>query len=244
VRINPDKCIGCLMCLEYCPAGAIRENMNDPLSTVHVAEELCFECGLCQRLIICPEEAFEDSPDTAIFPRNARAYFSNPNTVHKLTLVPGRGTEESKTNDVTGRIKRGELGLCIEFGRPGLGCTFQDISLMTTRLKALGVQFEPNNPLTELMDPETGIFTAALLPQRLLSAIIEIKLSSYRDLDKIIPVIIDVSKKIDTVFSMSVLSRFEASGELPILEQLTRLGISYAPNAKINLGLGRPLIDL
>jgi len=161
-----------------------------------------------------------------------------------LTLVPGRGTEESKTNDVTGRIKRGEVGLCIEFGRPGLGSTFQEISLMTTRLKALGVLFEPNNPLTELMDPQTGSFSDDLLPQRVLSAIIEVRLDDRNDLTKVIPGILEVSQKIDTVFSLGIISRFEESGELPVMNQLEELGIKCAPNAKINLGLGRPLVDL
>jgi len=194
--------------------------------------------------MICPVDAFEESADVDKFPRVVRTYFSNPNTTHKLTLVPGRGTEESKTNDVTGRIKRGELGMCIEFGRPGLGSTFRDISLMTKRLKALGVQFEPNNPLTELMDPETGSFSDDLLPERILSAIIEIRLASRDELDCVIPVIMDVAKEIDTVFSLSVISRFEESGELPVLKKLSDLGISCAPNAKINLGLGRPLVNL
>ena len=115
---------------------------------------------------------------------------------------------------------------------------------MTSRLKPLEVEFEPNNPLTALMDPETGCFDQALLPQRVLSAIIEIRLSSLADLEQVIPVILDVSQKIDTVFSLSIISRFEETGELPVLGQLTKLGISYAPNAKINLGLGRPLVEL
>jgi hypothetical protein len=194
--------------------------------------------------MICPENAFEESEGIGIFPRIVRAYFSDPNTTHKLTLVPGRGTEESKTNDVTGRIKRGEVGICIEFGRPGIGSTFQDISLMTSKLKTLGVRFEPNNPLTELMDPNTGEFVDALLPQHVLSAILELRLSNYTDLACIMPIIIEVSYKINTVFSLSVISRFEESGELPILEQLTDLGITFAPNAKINLGLGKPLAEL
>jgi hypothetical protein len=158
--------------------------------------------------------------------------------------VPGRGTEESKTNDVTCRIKRGEIGLCIEFGRPGNGSTFKDISLMTTRLKAIGVTFEQNNPLTALMDSETGSFKDELLSQRVLSAIIEVRLNGDNNLGKAISTILEVSREIDTVFSLSCISRFDVNGELPILEKLAILGIDCAPNAKINLGLGRPLVDL
>lgn len=244
MRINSDVCSVCKTCLEYCPAGAIRAGTDGPVSFVYIAEEACFECGLCRRLLICPMNAFEESKDVKDFPRVVRAFFSDPNTTHEFTLVPGRGTEESKTNDVTGRIKRGQVGLCIEFGRPGMGSTFHDISLMTARLKTLGAQFEPNNPLTVLMDPETGHFPEALLPQRVLSAIIEIRLDSLAALEKVIPAIMEVSGEIDTVFSLGVISRFEKDGELPVLEKLSSLGISCAPNAKINLGLGRPLVEL
>jgi NAD-dependent dihydropyrimidine dehydrogenase PreA subunit len=244
MRINPDKCTGCSMCIEYCPAGAFKEITEDFLNKVYVDEELCFECGLCRRIMICPEAAIEESEGISEFPRIIRALFSDPNTTHKLTMVPGRGTEESKTNDVTGRIRRGELGICIEFGRPGLGSTFQNISMMATRLKAVGIEFEQNNPLTQLMDPDTGYFPDPLVSQRVLSAIMEIRLGSPDDLKKVMPVILEVAQKIDTVFSLSVISRFEESGELPVLEQLRELGIPYAPNAKINLGLGKPLVEL
>jgi NAD-dependent dihydropyrimidine dehydrogenase PreA subunit len=243
MKINQDKCTGCWNCFEYCPAGAFKENDEDSLKKIYIDDDLCFECGLCRRIMICPEGAFEESSDIDQFPRVVRALFSDPNTTHKLTMVPGRGTEESKTNDVTGRIKRGQVGLCIEFGRPGAGSTFRDISLMTTRLKALGIPFEPNNPVTQLMDPETGSFPDSLLPERVLSAIIEIKLGHLYELEKVIPAIRDVSQEIDTVFSLSVISRFDESGEPAVLEMLTSLGISYAPNAKVNLGLGKPLVE-
>lgn len=243
MKINPEKCIGCKSCLELCVAGAIRERTNHSSSVLYVSEEMCFECGLCLRLRVCPRDAFEESESTKKFPRVVRAFFSNPNTTHKLTLVPGRGTEESKTNDVTGRVKRGEVGICIEMGRPGLGSRFEDISLMTSRLKTLGAQFEPQNPLTTLMEPETGHFSESVLSQRILSAIIEIKLDNLADLQKVIPVIMEVSQKIDTVFSLSFISRFEEDGELLLLEYLAKLGLSIAPNAKINLGLGKPLVE-
>jgi len=239
MQIDPDICIGCEECLVYCPAEAIKKEK----SSVFIIEKLCFECGVCKRSAVCPVDAFVDSVGVAEFPRIVRTFFSDPNTTHKLTLVPGRGTEESKTNDVTGRIKRGEVGICIEFGRPGLGATFKDISIMTTRLKKLGAKFEANNPLTALMDSETGQFPKIVLSERILSAIIEIKIGNLHDLETVIPAMMEVAEEIDTVFSLSFVSTFEDSGELLILEKLKNLGISYAPNAKINLGLGKPLID-
>ncbi len=239
MRIDPESCVACKACLDYCSAQAIKEE-ND---TVYILEDLCFECGLCRRIDLCPTDAFIESDDVEKYPRIVRAFFSDPNTTHKLTLVPGRGTEESKTNDVTGRIKRGEVGICIEFGRPGIGATFKDISFMTSKLKAHGIKFEQNNPLTALMDSETGSFKDELLSQRVLSAIIERRLDSFNYLEKVIPIILEVSHEIDTVFSLSFITRFEEDGEMPILEQLRKNGISYAPNAKINIGLGRPLAE-
>ena len=241
--IDADRCTDCRICQPYCPAGAIKIDANSG-DQIYISKKLCFECGVCKRLEICPVNAIIESEDVTEYPRAIRAFFSDPNTTHKLTLVPGRGTEESKTNDVTCRIKKCEVGLCIEFGRPGTGASFTDISLMTTRLKSYGVKFEQNNPLTALMDSETGSFKAELLSQRVLSAIIEIRLSGVNDLEKVIPLILEVSHEIDTVFSLSCIARFDENGELPILEKLARLGIKCAPNAKINLGLGRPLVDL
>lgn len=241
MRIDFDKCIGCEICLSYCPTQAIRVGSEEN-DTVYISEDICVECGLCRRLKICPVDAFIESEETANFPRVVRSLFSDPNTTHKSTLVPGRGTEESKTNDVTGRTKRGEIGICIELGRPGLGCTFNDISLMTMRLKELGVGFMENNALTAFMDSKTGRFPDTFIPQRVLSAIIEIVVKT-EELERVFQVIMEVGREIDTVFSIGIISRFDENGELPVLQHLAQLGVSYAPNAKINLGLGTPLVD-
>ncbi len=241
MRVDQTKCIGCQICLSWCPTSAIKANAekNGP---VHIDEDQCFECGLCRRMKICPVDAFIDSEGIANYPRVVRSLFSDPNTTHKSTLVPGRGTEESKTNDVSGRTKRGEIGICIEFGRPGVGCTFKDISLMSVRLKQLGVEFMKNNALTAFMNKDTGLFEDELMPQRVLSAIIEIVVKEDK-LYKVFEAIMEVGDQINTVFSLSVISRFDEHGELPVLERLTDMGISYAPNAKVNLGMGVPLVN-
>ena len=90
------------------------------------------------------------------------------------------------------------------------------------------------------MDNGKGGFSKAVLAQRVLSAIIEVKLAADR-LEETIPAIIDVGQEIDTVFSLGVICRFGEKMELPILERLMKLGIDVAPNAKINLGMGKPL---
>jgi len=241
MKIDPDRCTGCGECLPYCPAMAILLRPEEPRRAT-VVEELCFECGLCRRLEICPGSAFMESDATESYPRILRALFSDPNRPHDKTLIPGRGTEESKTNDVSGRIKRNDIGICVEFGRPGIGCTFRDISSVTTRLTRLGVTFCDKNPLTILMNRETGAFPKELNEQRILSSILEIQVESSA-LEEVMAKILEASDEIETVFSLSVISRWGEDADLPIRKRLERLGISVAPNAKMNLGLGRPLCE-
>ena len=47
-----------------------------------------------------------------------------------------------KTNDVSGRVKAGEVGFTIEFGRPGVGVWMRDIQQMAWALAEAGVAFE------------------------------------------------------------------------------------------------------
>lgn len=53
VQIDPDKCIGCDSCQQYCPTGAIFGDTDD----IHEIKypELCINCGQC--LTHCPEMA-------------------------------------------------------------------------------------------------------------------------------------------------------------------------------------------
>lgn len=94
IRIDSEKCIGCLECVAYCPVGAIKEISEK--ATVQIIEDECVECGCCLRSAGCPTEAFWQ-PKLS-FPRVLRAEFSDPAIV-KSTGVTGRGTEETKTND-------------------------------------------------------------------------------------------------------------------------------------------------
>ena len=70
---------------------------------------------------------------------------------HESTGVHGRGTEEVKTNDVSQRIKQGEVGLVVEFGRPGIGVYFHEVQKATRAMAAEGVVFEQGNPVTQMM---------------------------------------------------------------------------------------------
>ena len=55
--------------------------------------------------------------------------------------------------------------------------------------------------------------------------------------------IIQLLNELDTVVSVGLLTRFDDDGSLPIIQKLENIGICVRPNAKINVGLGRPLVD-
>jgi hypothetical protein len=153
--------------------------------------------------------------------------------------VQGRGTEEVKTNDVTHRVKQGEVGFTIEFGRPGVGVRFRDIQKMTQALAKAKVPFEKKNPLTLLMsDTATGTLREDILDEKILSAIVEIKVEISRT-EEIVQLVHEVEKKIDTVVALGVGTRCDENGEenivAPILE---RLGY-HLQRAKTNTGLGK-----
>jgi hypothetical protein len=160
---------------------------------------------------------------------------------HVETKVPGRGTEEVKSNDVTGRVKRGQVGIAIEVGRPSVGASYRDVEKITMALAKHQISYEELNPLTHLMeDVSKGTFTEEAKQARVVSAIIEFVVPESQ-LEEILVTLMDVAKKIDTVFSLDLIARFPEDGSLPTFPQLERLGIQPRPNNKINLGLGRPL---
>lgn len=100
-----------MICVPYCPGEAIQ--YSDRLKRIRISQDRCYECGVCRATIPCPTDAFEE-PELS-YERQVRKYFSNPKATHKLTGIPGRGTEESKTNDVTGRIPGERSGYVLKW---------------------------------------------------------------------------------------------------------------------------------
>jgi len=186
---------------------------------------------------VCPTSAF--APEDLAWPRVVRRAFSDPRVPHESTGVEGRGTEEVKTNDVTGRVKEGEVGFTIEFGRPGVGVRFWEIQKMTMRLARAGVEFEKKNPVTTLLkDKATGEIRDDILDEKIMSAIVEIKVPLARA-EEVIRLVWEIEKQINTVVALGVGVRCDEQGEdsavLPILQKL-----GYQPQrAKTNVGLGR-----
>lgn len=264
MRIDPNKCVACGNCTYVCPMGAIYVDPLTNRSTIDRDECVeCFSCynGLSQEHLnptmvrtlrgflklfrirfdpepdVCPTAAFQ--PEDLTWPRVVRRAFSDPRVPHESTGVEGRGTEEVKTNDVSGRVKVGEVGFTIEFGRPGVGVRFRDINKMTTALAAAGVEFEKKNPITTLLkDKATGEIRDDILNEKIMSAIVEIKVSIER-CEEVVRLVWKVEKEVDTVVVLGVGVRCDENGEDPIvLPVLKKLG--YDPQrAKTNIGLGR-----
>jgi len=131
MEIDKTKCVGCGNCHTICPMGAITLDVDGKSI---VDQDECVECSTCHRVLrnegywppmvravrkflsllhlqylapvdVCPTGAL--TPPELTWPRSLRAAFSDPTVVHPGTGVGGRGTEEIKTNDVTGRLRRG-----------------------------------------------------------------------------------------------------------------------------------------
>jgi ferredoxin len=264
MRIDPQKCVACGNCTYVCPMGAIY--IDPVIKRATVDRDECVECYACyngmsrehlnptlvrtlRRIFqalrlrfdpepdVCPTSAF--TPEDLTWPRIVRRAFSDPRVPHESTGVEGRGTEEVKTNDVSGRVKQGEVGFTIEFGRPGVGVRFWEIQRMTMKLAEAGIEFEKKNPVTTLLkNKETGEIRDDILDEKIMSAIVEIKVPVERT-EEVIRLVWEVEKQINTVVALGVGVRCDENGEdhvvLPILEKL-----GYHPQrAKTNIGLGR-----
>jgi hypothetical protein len=185
---------------------------------------------------VCPTAAFD--PEELTWPRIVRRAFSDVTATHESTGIHGRGTEEVKTNDVTGRVKAGEAGFVVEFGRPAVGVYFRDINRMTQALADAGGTFEPNNPVTHLMiDRARGVLRDDILDEKVLSAIVEMK-TTLNQVEHFIDVIERVAPQLDTVVSLGISAVCDAAGNNPVEEIMTRRGYPVI-RGKTNLGLGR-----
>ncbi len=262
MKIDTKKCVGCANCVPVCPMGAIYIG-RDGLAEVN--EEACVECYTCYRGLsvenlppwpvrmirrflallnlrfqpepdICPTGSL--LPDELSWPRVVRRAFSDPQVPHESTGIHGRGTAEVKTNDVTGRIKEGEVGFVVELGRPGVGVYFEEVDRVTRRLAEMGVVFEKENPVTSLMtDPNIGSIREDVFQEKVLSCILESKIELHRT-PEMLGAIKELAPSLNTVVSLGVSTRCDQNGDDPLREILRAQG--YAPfRAKINLGMGK-----
>lgn len=142
--VNQDECVECSTCYRvlrderaWAPfIRAVRKGLS------------LFRLGYLADPDICPTGAL--TPPKLEWPRLVRAEFSDPQLPHSSTGGRGRGMEEMKTNDVTGRLRNGVAGLVVELGRPGTGEYFRDIERVAMALARLPISFEADNPVTHI----------------------------------------------------------------------------------------------
>jgi len=240
MKVDQVTCSGCGECLSYCPVRAI--HTVDGVAAVDL--DRCVECGVCTRVFQCPTGSMiQLSPEELGYPRSIRRYLSDPISVSPVTMGAGRGTEECKTNDRTGRVKRGQVGFGIELGRPGVSASFVDVEKLTMKIAALGIGFEERNPIRPLLkNPATGELKDEVKGERVLSLVVEFVTELSRTA-QVIEALRSLEHELSTVFTVAVMCRVNDDKTVPVVTLLQELGIRPRPNAKINVGLGRPLVN-
>ena len=237
-EINIEKCTGCRTCQKYCTVDAIF--FED--KKCRIEPDLCTECYVCLRMQVCPEDAIE-AYELVGFLKQFQHVISDPVENHGVTGVTGRGTEEVKTNDVTGRVKKGWVGFSIDMGRPGMGVFLRDAEKVAMACARAGFMLAPaeESPLAALMpDYRTGKLRDDCLDYRLLSVIIEGRCPEEKAKD-VLKALKEVENEIDTVFSLGLISQVDETGHCRALQILDELGIPQPHRGKVNVGLGRPL---
>ena len=260
--IDQKKCIGCGNCIAICPMGAIYIG-PDKKAQVNLVD--CVECYTCDRMLrkaslpywllregrrfrrffdaryeippdLCTKGAI--TPEELSWPRLVRRQFSDPTAAHPSTGGTGRGTEEMKTNEITGRVKDGEVGIAVEMGRPSMGVYFRDLDKVARALAQDGIRFEVKNPVTALMsNPETGEMRADILNEKVMSGILEFKVP-MEEAAAMLRKVEELTKDADTVVSVGAATPNDAEGNNRLEGILEEEGYVLC-RGKTNLGLGR-----
>ena len=232
MKIDQEKCVACQNCILYCPVDAIK--IAD--DRVYIDQESCVECSTCFRSGTCDFDALHQ-PELG-WPREIRGQFSDP-PVGQLSPLKRRGSRGVKTNDVTGNLRRGEVGFTIEMGRPGILASFTDLEKVTMAI-AGEVVFDPLSMMTSRLYEETGrLRVPELRKERAVSVSVSCKTSEDKGVE-VLKKLKKVSEEIDTVFSLGLTIRCQGY-EIPFKKRLEEAGYEPRINGKTNVGLGRPL---
>ena len=229
--IDQFKCVGCGMCVPFCPMKAISIQHRQ----AYIDLDLCVECGNCRFSRVCKKDAIVQQ--TLVMPRLIRAVFSNVREKSPNTGITGRGTEEMKTNDVTNRYPSGKFGIGCELGRPSTGATFRDVQTIAEVFVKHHAELETQNPTAMVFkEGQPGVVKEEFLNERVLSAIVE-GMIDQEELPAFLEDLKLASEKVDTVFSVDLITKLE-DGENPAMKYLEQVGITPRPNGKTCVGLG------
>lgn len=235
MQINKELCVDCGRCMNRCPVSAIQRVEKK----VQIIFDECVECGVCLRSKVCPKDAIYQQE--LAYPRSVRSLMSDVLTIAPESGISGRGTEEMKTNEVTGRFPDGTIGIAVELGRPCYGARLYDAEKIAMAVAAEGVEFEPCNPVTTMMsNPKTGKFKEELLQEKVLSAIVEMTVP-YEKAETVLKTIYKTAETLDCFLSLDICSKVDKDGNLPHMKIVEKLGVWCSLNGKTNVGLGRPL---
>ena len=233
IQIDQEKCIGCIRCSHYCPLGSIKKRDIGKPKKYYIDQDDCVECGVCLRAGVCPTDAIFWQELT--WPRAIRQAFSavlvgykalkdhgieEYNETKATATIGGRGTEEMKTNDVTGRYKEGEVGVAVEFGRPGVGFYFRDVEKVAKVLINLGLEFQTDNPLTSLLDETGNLKYPEIKNEKAMSCILETNTVNEKAVE-VLNSLKKIADDIDTVISVDIITKC-IDGKIPILNMLEK----------------------
>lgn len=234
--------------------------------TIFIDKDRCVECAICIRSRVCPSDALY--MPALPWPRAIRAMFSGgglgygprgTDTISygyitgKISLPKrspeevrsqnfgGGGTVEMKTNDATIRFKDGEVGIACEMGRPSVGFYFRDLEKVSIALAKHGMEFEPSNPVSTLLNHETGEILREyqdIKNEKVLRGIIETRTDDMEKALRVLKDLKNVATTIHTVFSVDIINKC-TDGKIPIKPLLDEAGIEVMINGKTCIGLGR-----
>lgn len=230
--VDQSKCTGCGKCIPYCGLHAISIQNKK----AYIDLEKCVECGNCKFGDQCSTGALVQQ--TLVMPRMIRQIFSNAREQSPNTGIPGRGTEEMKTNDCSNRFPAGKIGFACEMGRPSTGTTFRDVETIAKVVCAHGAELETENPSAIVFEEgNTGIIRQEFINERSLSFIIEALIDAER-LPALLKDLQEAQTKVDAIFSVDVISKMDGA-TIPSDALLAQAGVTRRPNGKTCVGLGR-----
>ena len=239
MQIDQMLCTACEECIPYCPVGAIA--VVD--ETVDIDFDACVECGTCIRYAPCPVDAIQESPEALEWPRVLRREYSDPGIRHSTTKGFGQrnGGVKDQRCDRTRQARTTGHGHGVRPTRhihSVEGTGEDDDGLGSNRDPLRGA-----NPVTFLLaDPDAGRMREEVKNERVLSAILEVEFDAAK-LPGVIATVEAVAPTLETVFSWCLITRLEDDGSVAVLPALQELGVEVRPNAKVNVGLGRPLVQ-